>query len=120
VPLVDPQCSNQIGGWRKVPGYCKWGFTAYSDEGSPDQPVPELQDEYEAGTAKQICYQFGNAADACAAICVDTGYVDETLKRTEFNQMTAWQVKGHAEESATTTDLLAADFKIHFFETPDA
>jgi hypothetical protein len=117
VPLLDPQYANGIGGFAKVPGFAKWGFTAYSDEGSPDQPVPELQDEYEAGTSKQVCYQFGHAEDACCAISIDKGYVDETLKRTELNSMAAWQVKGHAEEYATTTDLIAGDFKIHFFHS---
>jgi len=118
VPLIDPQHSNQIGGWKKVMGNAKWSWVGYSDEGSPDQPVPDLSTGFETdGHELQLMYQFGNAADSCFAIDISQGLIDEQLKRTELNSCAAWTVSGHAEEGATTTDLLAADFKIHFFHT---
>ena len=118
VPLQDPQRYNNIGGWRRAPGAATWAFTAYGDEGSPDTPVNDHSDDFASDThAHQVMMQFGHAADKCSAVAIDKSFLDREPYRTELNEMLAYRYEGHAEERATTTDLIAADVKLHFFHS---
>jgi len=115
-PLLDPAGYTGIGGWRLQPGVSTWKMTVYGDEGSTD-PIPTYQTDFadSADTGYQTMRQFGNAADACFAVAHDKTFLDREPYRTELNGCLAYGFEGHAEERATTTDLIAGDIKLHFF-----
>jgi hypothetical protein len=109
---------NGIQGWKKNIGSVKWGFTALLDEGADTgsgTPIPNLTDDFGNGTAKQLIYQWGHAAAACVAVDIQNGFLDELPTRTELEEQAAVMLKGHGHEGATTTELTAADHRIHFF-----
>jgi hypothetical protein len=117
-PLLDPAGYSGIGGWRMTPGTATWKFIAYGNEGST-VPLPTYSTDYldDADTGYQVMRQFGSAADACFAFAFDKTFLDREPYRTELNGCLAYSFEGHGEERATTTDLIAADFKAHFFHS---
>lgn len=117
-PLLNPAGYAGIGGWRMVPGTATWKFLAYGNEGST-VPLPTYSTDFldSTDTGYQVMRQYGNAADACFAFAFDKTFLDREPFRTDLNGCLAYQYEGHAEERATTTDLIAADIKLHFFHS---
>lgn len=116
VKLKDPGAKNGIGGWVRGVGNVKWGFTPYLDEGD-DKPVPNLTADHDAETAKQAIYQWGHEKDACVAVDVQNAFIDEIPQEVELEGLAAVSLAGHGDEGSTTTDVLGADHRIHFFHS---
>ena len=112
-PVEDRNGVNGRGGLRKTGIRPAIEFVTHF---STD--MPGLKDDWEAGTAKQLLWQFGCTAQNCFAISVPKFYLDEAPVDNPINNLEGVKIVGHAEEptvSSPAVELESASISFHWF-----
>lgn len=108
VPIIDKNCPNDIGGWRKVRTDmgATIGVTAYWANLAD---MPGLYTDLSGGTAKQVLLQIGNTAQATMAIYAQNAYLQklDPSTRVEYERNTG--IKLNFEAAGNSVTSLASD-----------
>lgn len=117
VAIPDPNGVNGIGGFKRVRSDgVKWEFTALREEalGDSSGTAHDFYTAFTAGTAIQLMWQWGHAAQNCVAISMPLCYVDSVMEA-ELDGLSAVKVSGHATCGTSGTEILDSAMAIHFF-----
>lgn len=113
VAIPDPNGVNGIGGFRRVRSDgVKWEFIALREEALGS--THDLYTAFTGGTARQLMWQWGHAAQNCVAISMPQCYVDSIMEA-ELDGLSAVKVSGHATTGTSGTEILDSAMAIHFF-----
>lgn len=116
--IPGPAGINGITAWQRVPAHATAEFKIVRAKpaSTTDEDMPGLNADYVGKVAKRALLQFGHSNGKCVAIEIAQGYIAEAPTPDALGAFAAVKIKLQTyENSAATTDITRAGFKIHGF-----